>query len=101
VVAVAAGTEVALAHPDEALDVATRIALGGGVAVFVCGTAVALWRATGRRWSWRWVLAPAAAIAVFIAGATPWVAMLIILVALVAIGAIEHRTGVGGIGHRA
>jgi low temperature requirement protein LtrA len=96
VIAMAAATEQALAHPDEPLAVATRLALGGGAALFVCGTAAALWRATGRPSGSRWILAPTAAIAVLVFGAVPWVAMLVVLTMLVAVGIIEHRTTVLG-----
>ena len=68
-----------------------RLALGGGAVLFVCGTAVAMWRATGRALVWRAVLAPAAAVAIFAMGAVPAVAMGILVALLVAIAAIEHR----------
>jgi low temperature requirement protein LtrA len=91
VIAMAAATEQALAHPDHALDVSVRTVLGTGAVLFVCGTAAATWRATARPLAWRWVLAPVAASAVIAFGAVPPVAMMLVLAMLVAIGAIEHR----------
>ena len=60
VIAMAAATEEALAHPDEALATSGRVFLAAGATLFVCGTAAATWRATGRTHLWRWLLAPAA-----------------------------------------
>jgi low temperature requirement protein LtrA len=91
VIAMAAATEEALAHPDQPLAIGVRVALGAGAVLFVCGTAAAMWRANTRRLAWRWVLAPAAATAVIAFGAMPVVAMALVLAMLVAIGAIEHR----------
>jgi low temperature requirement protein LtrA len=91
VIAMAAATEEALSHPELALSADFRVALGVGAVLFVCGTAAALWRATGRAWLWRAVLAPAAAVAVAAVGAIPGVAMGILLAMLVVIAAIEHR----------
>jgi len=91
VIAMAAATEEALAHPELSLSADFRVALGVGAVLFVCGTAAALWRATGRAWLWRAVLAPAAAVAVAAVGAIPGVAMGILLARLVVIAAIEHR----------
>jgi low temperature requirement protein LtrA len=91
VIAMAAATGDALAHPDVPLAADARAALGVGVVLFVCGTAAALWRATGRALIWRVLIAPAAAAAVILAGATPWVAMAILLAALVVISLVEHR----------
>ena len=93
VIAMAAATEQVLAHPDEPLAVSLRLALGVGAVLFVCGTAAALWRATGRTPVWRWGLAPAAAIAVLLLGGVPWIALALILAMLAAVALIEHRTG--------
>ena len=90
VIAIAAATEQALAHPERALTVGLRIALGAGVVLFVCGTAAALWRATGRTTAIRWALAPAAAVAVLALGSVPWVALALILMMLVAVGTVEE-----------
>ena len=91
VIAMAVATEQALAHPDLPLAIDLRMALGGGAVLFICGTAAALWRATGRVSPWRAVLAPAGAGAVVAAGAIPGVAMAILFGVLAAIATIEHR----------
>lgn len=90
VIAMAAATEQALAHPDLPLALSLRLALGAGAVLFVCGTAAALWRATGRTPMSRWALAPAAALAVLALGAVPWVAMVLILAMLTAVAVAEH-----------
>jgi low temperature requirement protein LtrA len=89
VIAMAAGTEVALAHPEATLEVGVRVALGAGAVLFVGGTAAAIWRATGRMLAWRLVIAPAAAAAVVAAGGRPWLAMTALLVMLVMLAVVE------------
>lgn len=91
VIAMAVATEEALAHPDLPLATELRVALGGGAVRFVCGTAVAMWRATGRAPVWRAVLVPSAAVAVVAVGATPGVAIGILLGTFVLLAAVEHR----------
>ena len=90
VIAIAAATEAALAHPEEVLAPDLRGALGVGAILFVCGTAAGTWRAVGRPLFWRWALAPVVAIVVFAFNTVPWVAMTLVLAMLVAIGAVEH-----------
>ncbi len=91
VIGMAAATEEALAHPDRPLAVGLRIALGVGAAMFVCGTAAAMRRATGRGLPWRWLLAPVTAAALLVLGAIPWVAMTLLLVMLVSVAATDQR----------
>ena len=91
VIAMAAATETVLAHPELPLATDLRIALGGGALLFICGTAAAIWRATGRAPLWRSVLALAAAGAVIAVGAIPVVALGMLLAVLAVIAAIEHR----------
>jgi low temperature requirement protein LtrA len=91
VIALAAATEEALAHPDELLTVSVRVAFGAGAMLFVCGTGLAIWRATGRMPVWRGILAPVGAAIVLGTGTTAWVAMTTLLVMLVAVSVIEHR----------
>ena len=91
VVAIAAATAEALAHPYEVLTPSLRIALGGGAALFVCGTAAAMWRATGRMAGLRCALAGGAALIVFALSTLPWVAMSVLAGMLVAVSVIEHR----------
>jgi low temperature requirement protein LtrA len=91
VIAMAAATEAALAHPERPLATDLRIALGGGALLFIGGTAAAIWRATGRAPVWRAVMALVAAIAVVAVGAIPGIAMGLLLAMLVVIAAFEHR----------
>jgi len=93
VIAVAAASEQILAHPADPLSTSLRVTLGAGVVLFVCGTAAALWRATGRTPTPRWILAPLAALAVLALGAVPWVALAIVMTMLVVLGALEHTRG--------
>ena len=90
VIAMAAATEEALAHPDDALAAGGRAFLALGAVLFVCGTAAATWRATGGTRPWRWLLAPAAGVAVAWLNAVPWTALAILLVMLVVVGLLEH-----------
>jgi low temperature requirement protein LtrA len=91
VVAIAAATAEALAHPERALAADLRLGLGGGAALFVCGTAAVIWRATGQVWVWRCVLAVVAAVIVATVAALPWMTMAVLAVALVVICVIERR----------
>ncbi len=91
VIALAAGMKEALAHPDVLLAVSVRVALGVGAVLFVCGTGLAVWRATGRRLVWRGALAPVSAVLVLGSGTLPWVALATLFVMLVAISLIEHQ----------
>jgi low temperature requirement protein LtrA len=91
VIGVAAAIEAGLAHPDQVFAPGLRIALGVGAALFVCGTAAALWRAGGRPLLGRFLLMPAAAVAVVAVGAVPWVAMALVAASLAAVSATEHR----------
>jgi low temperature requirement protein LtrA len=90
VIGMAVAMEEGLAHPDRPLDSGLRVALGTGAVLFVCGTAAAVWRATGRRLSWRWALGPLAAVAVATVGFAPWLAMALLLAMLVVVAAAEH-----------
>jgi low temperature requirement protein LtrA len=90
VIAMAAGTAEALAHPDRPLDVNARAALAGGAALFVCGTAAATWRATGRIAVSRWVLAALGGAAVLAFGAIPWAAMALLFAMLFGVSIVEE-----------
>jgi low temperature requirement protein LtrA len=90
VVAMAAATEEALAHPNDVLATGGRLFLAAGAALFVCGTAAATWRATGHVRPWRWVLAPAAGAAVAAFDTPPWMALGLLLSMLVIVGLVEH-----------
>ena len=89
VIAIAAATEAALAHPETPLAIDMRIALGAGAVLFVCGTAAAIWRATGRTLPWRWLIMPIVAGVLIAVVTIPWVALLILVATLVAIDVIE------------
>jgi low temperature requirement protein LtrA len=90
VVAMAAATEQALAHPSQPLGASVRIALAAGAVLFLWGTAAAMWRATGRLPMWRAILVPVAACPVVAVDAIPGVAFGIMLALLMAIAAIER-----------
>lgn len=92
VLAIAAVVEQTLAHPDEPLNLGSRLALGIGTTLFVCGTAAAVWRATGHVTIARWALAPLAAIAITMIGAIPWIALLLICGMLLVLAAVEQRS---------
>ena len=91
VIGMAVAMEAALAHPDHRLDTGLRVALGTGAALFVTGTAAAVWRAAGRPLLWRWILAPGAAALVAVVGAAPWLAMGLLLAMLLGVAVAEHR----------
>jgi low temperature requirement protein LtrA len=91
IIGMAAATEQALAHPDAPLAADVRAALGVGALLFIGGTALAMWRASGRLPLWRVLLSFVAAVAVYAAGFQPSVAMAILLVLLAIIAVIEHR----------
>jgi len=90
VIAMAAATEEALAHPDAPLAAGVRAALGLGAALFVSGTAAAIRRATGRMPVWRWLLSFGAAAATVLLGAAPWAALAITFAMLVAVALVEQ-----------
>jgi len=89
VIAIAAATGEALAHPDRAFVLGLRVTLAAGLVLFVGGTGVALWRATSSPPWGRIVLVSAAALGVLIAGEVPWVAMTILVATLIAVTAAE------------
>ena len=100
VILLAAGTEQALAHPDQALDPAARLALAGGVLLFTGGTAAAFWRATGQILLIRIVLVTAAAIAVVAIGHSPAIALSVLLASLGCVALAEHRNRPIGVSHQ-
>ena len=91
VIAMAAAAEAALAHPDEPFAFGLRVALGAGALLFVCGTAAAIWRASGRLLVWRCVIAMAFAIVAIALTGAPWLSMSLILAMLTVIALIEQR----------
>lgn len=91
VIGMAVATEEALANPDQALGTPLRAMLAGGALLFVVGTGAALHRATGRPTVARWIVMPVAAGGILLGGARPSGALSILLAALIAVAAIEHR----------
>jgi low temperature requirement protein LtrA len=93
VIAMAAATGQALAHPDQPLAADIRAALGGGALLFIYGTGAAMWRVTGRPPLVRGLLGLLAVAGVFAAGAVPGAAMAALLAVLVVLAIAEHRQG--------
>lgn len=92
VIAVAAVVEEAVAHPHEALHLSGRAALAAGLALFVGGAALALWRACGPVPRARLALVAVTALAVLgVAGVPPWASLAIGLAGLAALGVVESR----------
>jgi low temperature requirement protein LtrA len=89
VVAIAAVTEEALAHPHQAMGLDLRLALGVGAVLFVGGSAMALWRATGRLSMWRSLLMPAATGAIVAVGSMPAAALGVLLAALIVLALVD------------
>jgi low temperature requirement protein LtrA len=95
VIAMAAATEAALAHPHEPFALDLRIALGAGALLFVCGTAAAVWRSSGHVLVWRCVVALVFATAAIAIVGAPWLSLSLVLAMLVGIVVIEHRARTG------
>jgi low temperature requirement protein LtrA len=92
VVAYALAVEEAVAHPSEPLPLEVRAALAVGVALFVGGMAVAMWRATGRLLLSRVLVTAGVAIAVLVVtGVAPSVTLGMVLVGTTTIAALEQR----------
>ena len=92
VVAYAIGVEAALTHPTEALAPEGRLALAAGVALFVGGTGLAVWRATGRTPGFRLVLSlGTAAGVVAVGGVAPAGSLALALAGVLAVATLESR----------
>jgi low temperature requirement protein LtrA len=83
-VAYAVALEEALAHPTEALPAAGRLAVALGLALFLGGTAFAMWRTTAKVPVLRLVVTLAAAGAVYLLAEVPPVVTLSVAFAGVA-----------------
>jgi len=97
VVGVAVALEAVVHHPSDPLDMASRLALAAGVALFTGIMGLAIWRATGRPPVLRLLLAAGTGVAVVVAGSLAPVFSLAIAfggVALIAVG--EHGAPGGG-----
>lgn len=94
VIAYAVAIGEAVAHSGEPLPLMGRIALAVGLALFVGGMAMAMWRATHRLLLPRLILTVATAIAVVaVAGVAPLITLAIAFAGIVAIAALEQRAG--------
>ncbi len=95
VIAYAVSVEEAVAHPGQPLAVVARVALALGLALFVGGMALAMWRATGRLLLPRLILTALTALAiVVVTGAASTLSLAMALVGVVAIAVLEGRAGV-------
>ena len=94
VVAYAVAVGEAVAHPADPLTHAGRLALSVGTLLFVGGTGVALWRATGQVRLPRLALATLMALAVVATPGGPAVSFGVALVGVTAICLVEERSAV-------
>ncbi|MGH7552376.1 MAG: low temperature requirement protein A [Longimicrobiales bacterium] len=93
IIAYAAAVEEALAHPDQPLPLEARIALALGLALFVGGMALAMWRATRRLLLPRVAIITATAIAVVaLAGILAAFTLGLAFLGAAAIAALEQRS---------
>ncbi len=92
VIVYAAGVEQVLAHPDEPVALAGRLALAAGLMLFVGGTAVALKRASGRWLAARLgIVTATAATLVLLPDPPPVLAVGLALAGLLAVVGLEAR----------
>jgi low temperature requirement protein LtrA len=92
VIACAVSVEKALAHPGDPLPLAGRVALAVGLALFVGGMAVAIWRATRQLLVFRVVLITGTAIAAAaVTGVASLYTLAIAFVGLLIIAIVEHQ----------
>jgi hypothetical protein len=84
--------EAAVAHPSQPLSFEGRVALAVGLALFVGGMAVAIWRATDRLLLPRLILTVGTAVlVVLVTGVAPLFNLVIALIGVVLIAALEQR----------
>ncbi|MGQ0704087.1 MAG: low temperature requirement protein A, partial [Gemmatimonadales bacterium] len=91
VVAIAVAEKEALVHPAVTFPLSMRVTFAAGLVLFVWGTALAIWRATGVVLPWRWVLVLAGVAGVLTLATEPWVPFGLVTVVLVALTLLEHR----------
>jgi low temperature requirement protein LtrA len=89
----AAVIEEAVLHPDHHLGFASRLALGAGIALFVGGTGLALWR-SGARFPWSRVAWAGALLVILLPPLIdlPAAAIGLALTAVAAQSLLDHRT---------
>ena len=93
VIAYATSLEAAAANPVEPIPLAGRLALALGLALFVGGMAVAIWRATRRFMQTRVILTIATAIAIVgVTGVPAVVTLGIALIGIIAVAVLEQRS---------
>jgi hypothetical protein len=81
-----------VAHPDEPLSIAVRLALGFGLTLFTGGMVAALRRANGMiLWSRTIILALTFAAILIVSDVTPLVTLMIVFGGIVAIVLLEKR----------
>jgi low temperature requirement protein LtrA len=97
IVLYAVAVEEAVAHPGESLRLAASLALGGGLALFVGGTAAALFRAGRRGLSPRLLLLGGTVVGVWATQpvAVTW-SLLVAVTGALAVAAIEQRSPAPG-----
>jgi low temperature requirement protein LtrA len=97
VILYAAAIEQAVLHPDHHLGFASRLGLGTGIALFVGGTGLALWRC-GARFPWVRVAGPVALLVVFVPpfAGLPATAFGLALAAVGALSLVEQRNSARG-----
>ena len=94
VIAFAYGIEEIVAHPDDPLEFAGRLAIGLGLTLFTGGMVAAMWRATNHfLWQRTAVLAITVALILLISGVSPLVTLLIAFLGIVVIAILEQRSG--------
>lgn len=94
VIAFAYAIEEVVAHPEEPLAFASRLAFALGLTLFTGGMVAAMWRATGHLlWPRAIVLTITFAAILFVSGVTPLVTLSIAFVGIVAIAVLEQREG--------
>jgi low temperature requirement protein LtrA len=92
VIAFAYAVEEVVAHPDEPLSIAVRLALGFGLTLFTGGMVAALRRANGMiLWSRTIILALTFAAILIVSDVTPLVTLMIVFGGIVAIALLEKR----------
>ena len=94
VIAYAFAVEEIVAHPDEPLELAGRIALAAGLILFIGGMALAVRRATGQLLLPRTILILATAVVVVVASSVSGqVSLAIAFAGILAIVVVEQRAG--------
>lgn len=97
IIGFAVAVEAAVSHPEIPLALGLRSALAVGMVLFLGGSALAIWRATGRILVVRTALAILAGGGVVLAEVSPPISLGIVLAMLAAVLAREHRMFASGV----